>query len=58
MKSLLILSFLLFTTPMVSIYDFKMVALDGTEINFSQYKGKNLTYRKCCIEMRLHTTVC
>src|SRR5688572_23395870 len=42
MKSLLIFSFLLFTTPMVSIYDFKMVALDGTEINFSQYKGKNL----------------
>jgi glutathione peroxidase len=42
MKSLLILSFLLFTTPMVSIYDFKMMSLDGTEINFSQYKGKNL----------------
>ena len=42
MKSLLILSFLLFTTPMVSIYDFRMIALDGTEINFSQYKGKNI----------------
>ena len=42
MKSLLILSFLLLTTPMVSIYDFKMAALDATEINFSQYKGKNL----------------
>jgi glutathione peroxidase len=42
MKSLLILSFLLLTTPMVSIYDFKMMALDGTEVNFSQYKGKNL----------------
>ena len=42
MKSLLLLSFLLFTTPMVSIYDFRMIALDGTEINFSQYKGKNI----------------
>ena len=41
MKSLLIFAFLL-TTPMASIYDFKMAALDGTEIDFSQYKGKNL----------------
>jgi glutathione peroxidase len=42
MKSLLVLSLLLLTTPMVSIYDFKMVAMDGTEIDFSQYKGKTL----------------
>ena len=42
MKSLLLLSMLLFTTPMASIYDFKMKALDGTDVDFSQYKGKNL----------------
>jgi glutathione peroxidase len=34
-----------------SIYDFKMKALDGKEVDFSQYKGKNLlivnTASKC-----------
>jgi glutathione peroxidase len=28
--------------PKMSIYQFKLKALDGTEIDFSQYKGKNL----------------
>ena len=42
MKSLLLFSILLFTAPMASIYDFKMNALDGTPVDFSQYKGKNL----------------
>jgi len=42
MKSLLLFSLVLFTTSMASIYDFKMNALDGTPVDFSQYKGKNL----------------
>lgn len=42
MKSFFLFTLLLFTTPMASIYDFKMSALDGAEIDFSIYKGKNL----------------
>jgi len=41
MKSLLI-SVLLLTTPMATIYDFKINSLEGAVIDFSQYKGKNL----------------
>ena len=28
--------------PSTSIYDFKIEAIDGTTIDFSQYKGKKL----------------
>jgi len=41
MKSLLI-SILLLTSPMATIYDFKINSLEGAVIDFSQYKGKNL----------------
>jgi len=41
MKTLVILSFLLFTS-MSSVYDFKMNSIDGEEIDFSSYKGKSL----------------
>ena len=41
MKSLLITIFLL-TSPMATIYDFKINSLEGSVIDFSQYKGKNL----------------
>lgn len=42
MKSLVLFSFVLLITPMASIYDFKMNSLDGTPVDFSQYKGKTL----------------
>jgi glutathione peroxidase len=32
----------LFTSSVNSIYDFKMNSIDGQEIDFKQYKGKNL----------------
>ena len=41
MKTLAILS-LLFLTSVNSVYDFKMNSIDGEEIDFSAYKGKNL----------------
>lgn len=42
MKTLaLLLAMLTFTSPS-SVYDFKMTALDGKEIDFNQYKGKTL----------------
>jgi glutathione peroxidase len=41
MKILLIFTALFFST-METIYDFKMTALDGSEIDFSTYKGKTL----------------
>ena len=41
MKFLLI-SILLLTTPMTSIYDFKINSLEGEVIDFSKYKGKTL----------------
>jgi len=41
MKSAFI-ALLLLTTPMPTIYDFKMTALDGSVIDFSKYKGKNV----------------
>ncbi len=39
--TLAILLIMVFTAP-ASVYDFKMNALDGREIDFSQYKGKTL----------------
>jgi len=52
MKTLVILISLIFVMPATkSIYDFKMPALDGQTIDFSQYKGKTLlivnTASKC-----------
>lgn len=41
MKTLLV-TILLLTAPMASIYDFKINSIDGTVVDFSQYKGKNL----------------
>ena len=38
----LITSILLLAATMTSIYDFKVNSIDGTVIDFSQYKGKNL----------------
>jgi len=38
----LIISILLLATPMASIYDFKINSIDGSLIDFSNYKGKNL----------------
>lgn len=43
MKTLtFILLMALFTSSVNSIYDFKMNSIDGQEIDFKQYKGKNL----------------
>ena len=43
MKTLtFILLMTLFSSSVNSIYDFKMNSIDGKEIDFSQYKGKNL----------------
>jgi glutathione peroxidase len=43
MKTLLFLSFsMLLMTATTSIYDFKIDSIDGEEIDFSRYKGKNL----------------
>jgi glutathione peroxidase len=43
MKTLtFILLMTLFTSSVNSIYDFKMNSIDGQEIDFKQYKGKNL----------------
>ncbi|HEY3404857.1 MAG TPA: glutathione peroxidase [Ohtaekwangia sp.] len=41
MKALALISFL-FLTSMNSVYDFKINSIDGAEIDFSTYKGKNL----------------
>src|SRR6187551_3956622 len=41
MKALALIS-ILFLTSMNSVYDFKINSIDGTEIDFSAYKGKNL----------------
>lgn len=50
MKTLLILLFAM-TTTTVSLYDFKLNAIDGKVIDFSQFKGKNIlvvnTASKC-----------
>jgi glutathione peroxidase len=43
MKTILfILMITLFSAPVKDIYDFKMNSIDGKEIDFAQYKGKNL----------------
>jgi len=42
MKILIFLLLLMVTTAEHSIYDFKMKSLDGKEIDFSRYRGKNL----------------
>lgn len=43
MKTLtFILLMTLFTSSVNSIYDFKMNSIDGQEIDFKQYRGKNL----------------
>ncbi len=41
MKTLLISVFLL-TTPMTSVYDFKVNSIEGEQIDFAKYKGKSL----------------
>jgi glutathione peroxidase len=41
MKTLILVVLTMVTTEQ-SIYDFKMNSLDGKEIDFSQYRGKNL----------------
>jgi len=41
MKTTIILA-LLFILPMESVYDFKLNSIEGTLIDFTQYKGKNL----------------
>ena len=38
----LIFALLMITTASSSIYDFKINSLEGEEIDFSRYKGKNL----------------
>lgn len=38
----LIFSILLFSAPMASIYDLKLNSIDGSPIDFAQYKGKNI----------------
>jgi len=51
MKTLLVTLVLAFTLTGQSIYDFKVPGLDGTTIDFSQYKGKKImivnTASKC-----------
>ncbi|MEX2232345.1 MAG: glutathione peroxidase [Cyclobacteriaceae bacterium] len=42
MKTLVFLLLLMVTTTGQSIYDFKMNSLEGKEIDFAKYKGKNL----------------
>jgi glutathione peroxidase len=42
MKSLVLILSLMLNINAESIYDFKMNSLDGKEIDFAQYKGKNL----------------
>lgn len=42
MKMLCLFLLLMYTTIDQSVYDFKMNSLEGKEIDFSQYKGKNL----------------
>lgn len=42
MKTLSLLLILMITTAGESIYDFKMNSLEGQEIDFEKYKGKNL----------------
>ncbi|HEY9489973.1 MAG TPA: glutathione peroxidase [Chryseosolibacter sp.] len=42
MKTLILLLLLMITTTGQSIYDFKVNSLDGKEIDFEKYKGKNL----------------
>jgi glutathione peroxidase len=42
MKTLLFILVMTLFTSANSVYDFKMNSIDGKEIDFSQYKGKNL----------------
>lgn len=43
MKTLTFITLMtLFTSPVTSVYDFKMNSIDGQEIDFKQYKGKAL----------------
>lgn len=42
MKTLSLFILFMFTTTDQSIYDFKINSLEGQEIDFSQFKGKNL----------------
>ncbi len=42
MKTLFAITFLLMTTAAGSLYDFKVNAIDGKAIDFSQFKGKNV----------------
>jgi glutathione peroxidase len=42
MKTLCLLLTLMFTVTGQTIYDFKMNSLDGKQIDFARYKGKNL----------------
>ena len=42
MKTLAILLLIMFSISAPNIYDFKMNSLEGEEIDFAKYKGKNL----------------
>jgi glutathione peroxidase len=42
MKALLLILFSMVFTTAGSIYDFKMNSIDGQEVDFSRFKGKNL----------------
>jgi glutathione peroxidase len=42
MKTLVLIMLLMVTASQQSIYDFKMNSLEGKEIDFAQYRGKNL----------------
>ena len=57
MKVLLVALALITTMGSSSVYDFKMNSIDGKLIDFSQYKGKNSSYRECGIQVRVYTAV-
>ncbi|XOV94316.1 MAG: glutathione peroxidase [Bacteroidota bacterium] len=42
MKTIAILMTILLNSPIASIYDLKMPAIDGSQIDFSNYQGKTL----------------
>jgi glutathione peroxidase len=42
MKTLILVLLVMITTTEQSIYDFRMNSLDGKEIDFAKYRGKNL----------------
>lgn len=42
MKILVLLTLLIMPASPMSLYEFKMAAIDGKSIDFSQYKGKTV----------------